>query len=305
MTKITRRACLIGAAAMGVQKSLGAAGQGNGYIDSHVHLWTADEGRYPRSGPDRKMHYEPRSFTAEDLLKATRSTGVDRIILVQMNFFGYDNSYMLDAIATHNRAFRGIAVVDEKGKDVCKQMIALSRFGVSGFRIVSGTQGPHWLDSTQMSAMWSCAAHNALAMCVLIDPPALESVDRMCSKFPETHVVIDHLARIGMLGEVRDEDVIALCRLARHKNVYVKVSAFYALGQKRYPYVDLSGLIRRVYEAFGAARLMWGSDSPFQLQDGHTYTGSIELVHDKLSFLSDDDRDWLLRKTSESVLFRS
>jgi predicted TIM-barrel fold metal-dependent hydrolase len=222
-----------------------------------------------------------------------------------MNFFGYDNSYMLDAIGKRNGTFRGIAIIDHEATEACKQMLALSRRGVRGFRIVSGTQGPHWLDSREMSAMWDCATKNSLAMCTLIDPAALESIDQMCSKFPETHVVIDHLARIGMAGEVRDEDVTALCRLARHKNVYVKISAFYALGHKRYPYSDLSGLIRRVYEAFGAARLMWGSDSPFQLQDGHTYAGSIELVRDRLNFLSDDDRLWLLRKTCESVFFSS
>jgi predicted TIM-barrel fold metal-dependent hydrolase len=48
---------------------------------------------------------------------------------------------------------------------------------------------------------------------------------------------------------------------------------------------------------------MWGSDSPFQEQHGNTYACSIELVRDKLNFLSNDDREWILRKTAEQVFF--
>jgi predicted TIM-barrel fold metal-dependent hydrolase len=107
-----------------------------------------------------------------------------------------------------------------------------------------------------------------------------------------------------MAGPIRDSDLSALCGLARHKRVYVKVSAFYALGQKQYPYLDLIGMIRRVYDAYGASRLMWGSDSPFQEQNGNTYAGSIELVRDRLDFLTSDDRDWMLRKTAEAVFFK-
>ena len=91
--------------------------------------------------------------------------------------------------------------------------------------------------------------------------------------------------------------------MARHKNVYVKVSAFYALGKKKPPYHDLGPMIRHVYDAFGAQRLMWATDCPFQVQDNHTYKGSIDLIKNGLDFLSNDDRQWLLRKTAETVFF--
>lgn len=141
-------------------------------------------------------------------------------------------------------------------------------------------------------------------MCPLIGPDAIPSVDRMCARFPDTPVVIDHLARIGAGGEIRQADVRALCGLARHRHVHVKVSAFYALGKKQYPYTDLSPLIRALYQAYGPQRLMWASDSPFQVQAPHTYEGSIELVRNRLSFLSHGDREWLLRKSAERVFFR-
>jgi len=275
------------------------------YIDAHVHVWTPDQRKYPRSGPDRAAQYAPASFTPEELLAHAKPCRVSRIVLVQMNFFGFDNTYMMDAIAKHNATFRGIAVIDEAAPDVCDNMRKLARRGIRGFRIVSGKEPQTWLDSPNMAKMWKCAAETSQAMCTLVDPPGLVAIDRMSEKFPDTKVVIDHLARIGMDGQVRQSDVEALCRLARHKNVYVKVSAFYALGEKRYPYTDLAGLVRRVYESYGAPRLMWGSDSPFQEQNGNTYAGSIALVRDRLDFLTADDRQWMLRKTAETVFFKT
>ena len=47
----------------------------------------------------------------------------------------------------------------------------------------------------------------------------------MCQKNPETPVVIDHFARIGVDGVIRDKHLKQLCNLAKHKNTYVKISA--------------------------------------------------------------------------------
>jgi predicted TIM-barrel fold metal-dependent hydrolase len=81
------------------------------------------------------------------------------------------------------------------------------------------------------------------------------------------------------------------------------VSAFYALGRKKAPYLDLAPLVRRVLDAFGPQRLMWASDSPFQVMGGHNYRDSIDLIRRRLEFLSPGERDWLLRKTAEQVFF--
>jgi predicted TIM-barrel fold metal-dependent hydrolase len=116
-------------------------------------------------------------------------------------------------------------------------------------------------------------------------------------------VVIDHFARIGEDGQVRDADVQQLCDLARNKHAYVKVSAFYALGEKKAPYTDLVPMIRRLLDAYGPERLMWATDCPYQVQEGHTYEDSIALIRDRLDFLSAGDREWLLRKTAERVFF--
>ena len=81
------------------------------------------------------------------------------------------------------------------------------------------------------------------------------------------------------------------------------MGAFYALGKKTPPYLDLGPLIKRVVHAFGANRCMWESDCPFQV-DRDKYSDSVNLIRDRLDFLSKDDREWLLHKTAEQVLFK-
>jgi predicted TIM-barrel fold metal-dependent hydrolase len=96
------------------------------------------------------------------------------------------------------------------------------------------------------------------------------------------------------------------CALApdlAQSTVLLKVGAFYALDQKKAPCTDLGPLIRTVVQAFGAMRCMWESDGPFQVAEGHTYQARIDLVRQNLTFLTDDDRDWLLRKTAERFYF--
>lgn len=261
-------------------------------IDAHVHVWSGDRKRYPR--PTGSPECTPAQFTPEDFLARALPAGVGRAVLVQPGCYGSNNSYLLDSLDAHRGVFSGIAVVDTSVPDPAAAMRLLRARGVRGFRILSA--------SVAVEAVWRCGAEDGLAVCLLIDPGALPDVGRMCTRFPRTPVVIDHLARIGADGIIRDADVRALCNLARHPNVAVKLSAFYALGTRRAPYIDLVPAIRRVFGHFGARRLMWGSDAPFQLQSGHGYTASLDLVRG-LDFLAGEERGWIMAGTAEALFF--
>jgi predicted TIM-barrel fold metal-dependent hydrolase len=169
---------------------------------------------------------------------------------------------------------------------------------------MSKTPIADWLQPPGYSKMFDTGARNNQAISCLINPDAIPEIDRMCRKFPDTPVIIDHLARIGVDGEIRKKDVDALCELSRHKRVLVKIGAFYALGKKKSPYTDLGDLIKAVLDAYGAKRCMWESDCPFQVSDGHNYADSIDLIRKNLAFLSDDDKSWLLRRTAEEFFFK-
>jgi predicted TIM-barrel fold metal-dependent hydrolase len=273
----------------------------SGFIDSHVHVWTDEVSKFPFAPETATQDINPAAYRPEQILSDARSCGVDRVVLVQMIYYGTDNSYMLEAIKQSPKVFRGIAVVNGNGEKPDDQMRSLSKAGVRGFRIYP--EEVSQLDREGFRKMMRCGAEKRLALCFLINPESLPQLDRHCQQFPDTPVVIDHLARIGMGGPIRDIDVRALCGLAKYPQVAVKVSAFYALGHGRPPHVDLEPLIKRVYEAFGPKRLMWGSDCPFQIAH-EAYDDSLSLIRDRLSFLSSEDKGWILARTAERIFFQ-
>jgi predicted TIM-barrel fold metal-dependent hydrolase len=276
------------------------------FIDAHVHVWTPDIAHYSLAAGFKQEDMKPASFTPEELFKHTKPAGVERINLIQMSYYGTDNRYMLDMMAMHPDVFVGTAIIDPLGEEPEKEMAALAKKKVRAFRIhpsMSKQPVAKWLEPAGCSKMFDAGARNNQAMSCLVNPDAIPEIDRMCKKFPQTPVIIDHLARIGADGTIRDADVDALCGLAKHQRVLVKVGAFYALGKKKPPYTDLAPMIQKVVRAFGAKRCMWESDCPFQVVE-QKYQDSLDLVRKRLEFLSDDDRDWLLRRTAEEFFFK-
>lgn len=151
--------------------------------------------------------------------------------------------------------------------------------------------------------MWKAGAKTKQAMCCLTDPDALLAIRTMVEKYPDTQVVIDHFARIGMRGSVDQQQLDQLLALAEFSNVAVKVSAYYALGEKKPPYTDLAPMFRQLRDVYGSERLMWASDCPFQVQGEHTYEASLALVRDNLDFLSEDEKMDILRNTADRIFF--
>lgn len=275
-----------------------------GFIDAHVHVWTPDTKAYPIAEGFTQADLAPPSFTPEELLAHAKPNGVDRIVLIQMSFYKTDNRYMLDSMARFPGVFGGVAIIDHEAPGALAEMKALKSKGVRGFRLYTDKKNAEsWIDSPAMKKMWAAGADEGLAMCLLANPDALPAVHALCKAFPKTPVVIDHFARLGMKGAPAESDVENLLRLADFPSVHVKTSAFYALGEKKPPYTDLAPLIRRLRDSYGASRLMWATDCPYQVENGHTYAGSIALIRDHLDFLSADDKDWILRGTAERLFF--
>lgn len=277
-----------------------------GWIDSHVHVWTPDTARYPlRKGYD-PARLRPPSFTPAELFAECRPCGVSRIVLVQPGCYGFDHSFLLDSMEAHPGVFGGVALVEENERTVAKAMKSLAGKGIRGFRVrATRERSAGWPESSAMNRMWKTAADTGLFLCCLADPDGLPIIRKMCEIHPAAPVVIDHCARIGVSGTIDQADLDNLLGLADFDTVHVKTSAFYALGRKEAPHTDLAPMIRQLRDAFGVGRLMWGSDCPYQTQKGHTYLDSIALIRDRLDFLTEADKQWMLRGTAEKVFFGS
>ena len=156
-------------------------------------------------------------------------------------------------------------------RDKCRRSVQeLLSNGVSGFRITPtehgkpfGRRRTDWLSSDGMAEMWRTGASTRQAMCGLLDVAELPAWEVMVAKYPDTPAVIDHFCRLVHVGAPgrRNPRSVPTCEIP---NVYVKLSAFYALGNATPPYDDMLPFVAKLRDAFGARRLMWGSDSPYQ-----------------------------------------
>jgi len=253
-------------------------------IDAHIHVF-----------PD---------YTAEQHIAIARAAGVTRTVLIQPSGSRYDNTAMLDAVKRHAGVFSAVAIVDADAAALEDTIVDLRRQGTRGFRITARREQP-WVEWAGMGRLWTLAAKHRMVVCPLINPEILPWVAAMCERHPDTVVAVDHLGRVGATGTIADADLRALCALAKYPRVNVKVSAFYALGRKQAPYLDLGPMIRQVFETYGPRRLLWGSDAPYQTRAPHSYQASVDLIRTGLRFLNDEDRRWMLRGTCERLFFGS
>ncbi|PON91851.1 Amidohydrolase-related [Trema orientale] len=80
--------------------------------------------------------------------------------------------------------------------------------------------------------------------------------------------------------------------------VYVKFSALFRVSRKPYPYKDLGGPLSQLVSAFGANRLMWGTDFPYVVaESGYKRAKEAVTLIGKLVPLSASELDLIMGKT--------
>ena len=96
----------------------------------------------------------------------------------------------------------------------------------------------------------------------LVKPRHLPNLTKLLSARPDLRVVIDHGAKPDIAGDALADWAAAMRRIARETSATCKLSGLVTEAAPGWreetlrPYVDV------LLEAFGPARLMWGSDWP-------------------------------------------
>lgn len=159
-----------------------------------------------------------------------------------------------------------------------------------------------WLTSQAHHRLWKKSEALNAILNFFIAANQLVKLETMLAAYPGVKVVIDHLARVDLTGPDPAKDVTQLTRLARYPNVSVKVSELSLLSpSKKYPYADTFAWIKRVYDAFGPDRLLWGTGFPGATR-GQAGRPPLEqelaLVRREIPFLSASDREKILGRNA-------
>lgn len=264
-------------------------------IDSHVHLWKRDPA-FPFS-PDRKA--PDTDASAEMILDLMKANGVVRTVAIQMITYKWDNSYLADVLKRYPQMFKGVCRVnpeDPAAPDTLSKLVEEQHF--SGVRISPYASAQYdWIKGPLMPPLWRRCNQLKVPMTVLTEAPRLPQIMPLIEQNPELIVVIDHMADIAT---DKPDDLKLLLALARYPKVFVKISHLWQVSKQAYPYPDGMDQVKRLYDAFGPKRLMWGTDWPVSLPK-LPYDQIVKLYRDHLDFLPREDRTQILYKTVQEV----
>jgi L-fuconolactonase len=272
---------------------------GPGVIDTHVHVSTADEDRFLRSD----LFGSAPVFTApvEEFLPMMTSAGIDRAVLIQPSLYGFDHSYLMHCLNAHPDTFVGIALGNHHSAtfvDELERMVHAAPIrGIRLAPLISPERG--WFEPN-IEPLAAAAARLALTVNLLCTPRWLPAADEWIARHPELSIIIDHLGRPDLTDAPPEVACDDLLRLARHDNVHVKLTALPELSTTSYPHRDMWPWVRAAVDAFGAERLLWGSDYPFTAPGG-TYAESLTVLDEVLPDLSAADRYLIVAGTARKL----
>src|SRR5215468_6950357 len=107
-------------------------------IDIHPHIIANDKKRYPLAplGGHQSDWSHLRPVTVDQMIAAMDEAGVDKSAIVQASTcYGYDNSYVADAVAAHPNRFTGVFSVDVLAANAPQRMRYWCNLGLTGMRL--------------------------------------------------------------------------------------------------------------------------------------------------------------------------
>ena len=238
-------------------------------IDGHVHIWGLDG--YPEAQPS------PPGLvgTMEALRSKLAASGLQGALIVQPINYKFDHAPVGAALADYAIAdsvpkLRGMALADptmEPAAAVAALEVLVGQ-GFTGVRFNPGL-AEGWMVGPTGRALYSHCGELSMPVGVMCFTGLLQSADdieTLLALSPATPLIIDHWGFFRQPpGPDGTDDEAAWTKLlswAVIPTVHVKVSADFRVSAGA-PFADLVPRAKQLLEAFGADRLLWGSDFPW------------------------------------------
>jgi predicted TIM-barrel fold metal-dependent hydrolase len=164
--------------------------------------------------------------------------------------YRWDNSYLAEVLKRYPQNFQGVARVnpeDPAAPDHLSKLV--EEQGFRGVRISPGGDAAgDWIRGPLMPPLWKRCQELKVPMMVLIVVTRMLDVQKLCEKFPNLMVVIDHMVdcfidRFDLLEK--------MIELKRYLKVFVKISHTWSLSKQGFPFCDAWPQVKRLYDNFG------------------------------------------------------
>ncbi len=293
---LTRRQ-MLGAAA-GAVVPLPAADAGP-IIETHVHLFDSQRVPYAQDAP-----YRPPAYTLEQHVELVRAVGLTHSIIVHPEPYQDDHRY-LEYCFAHEPSrgyFKGTCLFDPLREDTPKRVrtlverwpkriVAMRIHAMSLTPEASGPIRNRDLAHPRMKACWRALAALGLSIQMHFIPAQAVHIRELAAQFPETTVILDHMGRPGQGTDREYEDVL---RMAKLPGVVLKFSNWADYKG------DLAQLTKRLFEAFGPDRMIWGGVG----NTAADFRNRSARFEELLAFAGEADRAKIRGRTAQRLFFQ-
>jgi L-fuconolactonase len=231
-------------------------------VDAHQHFWDPARGDYGWLKPDNPIH---REFATNDLRPSLIQTGVDATILVQAAPSVAETDYLLGIARKTPWVLGVVGWIDLEAPDAADEVRRRASDPLFlGVRpMLQDLPDPHWVLRPGLTPAFNAIAAEGLVFDALILPHQLAAITELAGRHEQLSIVLDHAAK-PRLGEADSMAVWArgIEALAARPNVTCKVSGLLTELRSGGGKDDVARAIGVLFDAFGAQRLLWGSDWP-------------------------------------------
>jgi L-fuconolactonase len=271
-------------------------------IDIHPHIVSPDTKKYPLDplGGTQSTWSTERPTTYDDLLRAMDDAGVAKTAIVHSSTaYGYDNSYVADAVAAVPSRFAGVYSIDVLAPDVIKTFDYWMGRGCSGMRLfTTGSTLPDqatWFADPKSYPFWEHAAAKNVPVCVQMKQEGIPLLRQIMDRFPKVTMILDHLSQTPFKEGPPYKAADEFLALAKYKQVYLKITPINVTPKGGWGSGAPDTFFAKFIDAFGADRIAWGSNFPNSIG---TMKEILTAAQKAFSFAKASDQDWVFGKTA-------
>jgi predicted TIM-barrel fold metal-dependent hydrolase len=273
-------------------------------FDIHPHIISADTARYPVSplGGKRSEWSSHRPVDFEALVEGMDAAGVDKAAIVHSSTtYGYDASYLADAIANHHDRFTGVFSIDVTAADAPEKIRYWVDRGLSGLRLfaagstVKGDQS--WIADPKTFPAWQTCRDLGMSVALSMRQEGLPHLIKVIEKFPEVSIVLDHLLHAPINEGAPYAAATPMWEMAKFPNVYLKLTSAIIERTTLAPATPES-FYAKLMELYGSKRVAWGSNYPAVEGD---LPMLVERAKRVLSILPQEDQENIFWRTAAKL----
>ncbi|QPC86922.1 amidohydrolase family protein [Mesorhizobium sp. NBSH29] len=265
-----------------------------GRVDAHQHYWNVARADYdwmPRDHPVLSRNYLP-----ADLAPVLAEAGISRTVLVQAAATVEETEYLLGLSDATTSIAGVVGWIDFEDRRHLQHLQRLKHHpNFLGVRpMIQDIVDDDWMLRDDVQWAYAALVELDLTFDALGFSRHLPNFLTLLRRYPKLRVVVDHCMKPPVRDHGTAQDAFStwaegMSRIAAETSACCKLSGLVTEAGDGWSAEDLRPYVSHVLAAFGATRVMWGSDWPVCLLNA-SYEGWLGTAEKLTAHLPEGDR---------------